>query len=141
MLDAGNGEHPTWTASPPGPGHEDGRPAAEAQEDRGRQIVEALQARARAQGRDPLGEAEQRTVLETVTNLPADVIDRVVAPSGTVAQPTRSVRAARPWEQDFPVSISDVVASAGSATQPAAQSPAAAPAQAGPGVGLTGPRP
>jgi hypothetical protein len=77
-LDTGSGENLTWTAAGPTPDPEDGPAAADAQELRGRQIVEALQARARAEGRDPLAEAEQRTVLETVTNLPADVINRVV---------------------------------------------------------------
>ena len=53
---------------------------AETQERRGRRILEGLQARARAEGRDPLGEAEQRTALEIVTNLPDEIIDRVVQP-------------------------------------------------------------
>ena len=55
-------------------------PGAEALESRGRSIVTALQERARAGGREPLGHDELRTVLETVTNLPADVIDRVIRP-------------------------------------------------------------
>ena len=42
---------------------------------------DALQARARAAGpRSSRPRAELRTVLETVTNLPADVIDRVIRP-------------------------------------------------------------
>jgi len=80
-LDAGNGAEPSPVAAP-----NLGEPAeaatAHAMQQRGRQIVDALQARAQAQGRDPLGEAEQRTVLETVTNLPPEVIDRVVQPGG-----------------------------------------------------------
>ena len=80
VLDPGNGEHLTWAevGPAPGPGEPGSPDLAEAQERRGRQIVAALQERARAQHRGPLFEAEQRTVLETITNLPADVIDRVV---------------------------------------------------------------
>ena len=157
ILDAGNGENLIWTAAGPVPGPEasDGLAGADAQERRGRQIVEALQTRARAQGRDPLGEAEQRTVLETVTNLPADVIDRVVRPgtaAGLVraeqgraatagAATARTARAARPWERDFPLPIGDVVADAGSASQVAASSQAAAPAPAKPQARRAGPRP
>jgi hypothetical protein len=97
------------------------------------QIVAALQARARAEHRVPLGEAEQRTVLETITNLPVDIIDRVVAPANAVplravdtpvhptAAPERS-GTPRPWEHDFPVPIQDVMATASAAetTDPAA---------------------
>ena len=187
-LVAGNGEIATWTADLPVP--DDIQSAVEAQERRGREIVEALQARVRAQGREPLGEAEQRVVLETVTNLPADVIDRVVrlgAASGLVraeqdraataervrasdldaatdltATPradertqnlvaardagasadgatARAARSARPWEQDFPVSIGEVVANAGHAARRASQSSTAIPAQARPSARRTGP--
>jgi hypothetical protein len=45
---------------------------------RGAQIVDALQAQARAQSRDLLCEADQRTVPETITGFPRRVIDRVV---------------------------------------------------------------
>lgn len=157
MLDTGNGQNLTWTAGGPGPGPEtsDGLAGADAQERRGRQIVEALQTRARTQGRDPLGEAEQRTVLETVTNLPADVIDQVVRPStatrlahtGHGRSATAGVatagaaRAARPWERDFPLPIDDVVADAGSASQVAASPPAAAPARGKPQARRGAPRP
>jgi hypothetical protein len=158
VLDAGNGQNLIWTAAGPGPGPgaSDGLAGADAQVRRGRQIVEALQTRARTQGRDPLGEAEQRTVLETVTNLPADVIDRVVHPSTATrlartgqghaaatagAATARTAPAARPWERDFPLPIDDVVADAGSASQVAASSPAAAPARGKPQARRGGPRP
>ena len=109
---------------------------AEAQELRGRQIVAALQERARAQHRGPLGEAEQRTVLETITNLPHDVIDRIVNPAhgavpGAAAAAntgtTRPDPPDRPWQHDFPVPIQDVVAHSANPTpgQPAAASPRA----------------
>jgi hypothetical protein len=175
MLDPGNGETPPWAAAAPDPGREDGQDV-EAQERRGRQIVEALQERARDQGREPLGEAEQRTVLETVTNLPAEVIDRVVRPGpasglaraeqdraataervrasdldtasdltatprtdertqnlagardATATAAGATARAARPWEQDFPMPIGEVVANAARGPRTATASPTAAPA-------------
>ncbi len=132
VLDAGNSENLTWAAADPapGPGESSSLDFAGAQERRGRQIVTALQARARTQRRGPLGEAEQRTVLETITNLPTEVIDRVVrpdSPTGTnrsqdssPAANTSTVdaatahadRTARPWEHDFPIPIRTVMATA-----------------------------
>jgi hypothetical protein len=130
MLDTGNGENLTWTATGPEPvpGGPGDLTAAAAQEQRGRQIIEALQARARAQARDPFGEAEQRTVLETVTNLPDDTIDRIVRAPASSAPPARAARPARPWEQDFPMPVQDVVASAGREGQASAHSATAKPA-------------
>ncbi len=130
VLNAGDGEPVTWAAAAPVPISADSSEAdlAQAHEQRGRQIVAALQARARQQRRDPLSGAEQRTVLEAMTNLPADVIDRVVQPSATrageSAEPASAAvstgRAARPWEHDFPVSIQAVVANADATPQSAA---------------------
>ena len=70
-LDA---ETPVRVTVEHGPGRAgfDAHAAAQAQERRGRQIIDALQEQARAYGRDLLGEAEQRSILETVTNLPPD---------------------------------------------------------------------
>jgi hypothetical protein len=132
LLDPGTGENPVWTPAAPKPDPAGpGLAMAEAQHKRGRQIITALQARARTHHRGPLGEAELRTVLETVTNLPADVIDQIVStPSAAASRTTgtgaavttatpRPGAAARPWEHDFPVPIHDVVAGA----------PAPAPAQ------------
>ena len=139
VLDAGNGENPAWAAAEPSPipGDSGDLTAADAQERRGRQIVDALQAGARAQGGSLLGEAEQRIVLEAVTNLPADVIDRVVRTETA----SRAPRAARPWEQDFPLPINDVVATAASAAKPTPAAPAAASARATPHARPAGPRP
>lgn len=115
-LDAEDGENVPWTAAGPGPGSEDGLAAADAQDRRGRQIVEALQTRAGAQGRGPLGAAEQRTVLETVTNLPADVIDRVVRPDTaaglTRAEQDRAAAAERTRASDLDAA-SDLTATPG----------------------------
>ncbi len=81
MLDAGTSADTGRAADPPAPGSEPtDLTGPEALESRGRSIVTALQERARAGGREPLGEDELRTVLETVTNLPADVIERVIRP-------------------------------------------------------------
>ncbi len=142
VLDAGTGENLTWAAAgPPPPADGPGSPdQPEAQERRGRQIIAALQQRALKQHRDPLGEAEQRTVLETITNLPPGIIDRVVQrgtgraisrlegagaaadPAAADAVTAHAGQTARPWEHDFPVPIQTVMASATGAT---AKNPAA----------------
>jgi hypothetical protein len=143
VLEAGTGENPTWaTPGPePSPGEATAVAAAEAQERRGRKIITALQARAHAQHRGPLGEAEQHTVLEIITNLPADIIDRVVrpdTPAGTSRQgataeansirtQAAAARTARPWEHDFPASIQTVVATATSPPQDRPTAPASSP--------------
>jgi hypothetical protein len=149
VLDAATGENRTWAAAGPAPvPGEPGSPdLAEAQERRGRQIVAALQERAPEQRRGPLGESEQRTVLETITNLPADVIDRVVRtdtlagtsragdavpaanPAGVNASAASAGQAARPWEKDFPVPIQAVVATAANATPVRPAAPARTPGQ------------
>jgi hypothetical protein len=138
-LDAGADENLIWTAAANVPSPSEPGPAvAEAQHRRGRQVITALQARARAQHRGPLGEAELRTVLETITNLPADIIDQILATPSAAASRTRGTAAAvttaapragtaaRPWEHDFPVPIDDVVAGAA----PAPAQPALASARA-----------
>jgi hypothetical protein len=132
-LGVGDGAGIVWTAglphaTPPGPGAD-----AAAQEHRGRQILDTLQARAREQGRGPLGPDEQRTVLETITDLPPQVIDQIVrsrtpSAAGTAAGPG-TARSARPWANDFPMPIRDVVATAAqrgpTSTSPAEPSRAA----------------
>ena len=108
---------------------------AAALEQRGQHIVTALQERARAEGREALGQDELRIMLDTLTNLPAGLIDRLSGPAAgdgharpgldsAATAPAPARRTARPWEHDFPASIHDVVAAA-------AASPAAA---AAPGV-------
>jgi hypothetical protein len=127
VLAAGNSDGQAWAAATPEPGEQSGVAVSEAQQVRGKQIIAALQEQARAHNRGPLGEAEQRTVLETITNLPPDVIDHVVSPgSSAVTNPADASRAAlastsatahhgpadRPWQHDFPIPIQDVVAAA-----------------------------
>jgi len=81
VLDAGTGADAEWTADLSARGSEPADLAdSKAPESRGRSIVTALQERACADGREPLSNDELRTVLEIVTNLPADVIDRVTRP-------------------------------------------------------------
>ena len=126
-LASGNGEGLAWAAAAPEPREQTGVAVADAQQVRGKQIIAALQEQARARHRGPLGEAEQRTVLETITNLPPDVIDHVVSPGSSAAtNPADASRPAltsanaaarggpadRPWQHDFPVPIEDVVAAA-----------------------------
>jgi hypothetical protein len=121
MLGAGDGSGLSWTLGMPDPVAPQPGADVGALEDRGRQILGALQARARAQGRDPLGPDEQRTVLETITDLPPEVIDRIVDPRVRSAPvgPARTgpARSARSWENDFPVPIQEVVATAARSTQ------------------------
>ena len=127
VLAAGNGNDASWAAAAPEPGTPTGGALADAQQVRAKQIIAALQEQARAHHRGPLGEAEQRTVLETITNLPPDVIDNVVSPGhsavtnpadasrpalGSTNATVHHVPADRPWQHDFPVPIQDVVAAA-----------------------------
>ncbi|MBV9449958.1 MAG: hypothetical protein JO345_29120 [Streptosporangiaceae bacterium] len=82
---------------------------------RGLRIVEDIQATARRTGRPPLDEDEQRTTLDSVTNLPTELISEVVSPPRAVG-----VAARQPWQHDFPFPIKDVVAMAAAARQRAA---------------------
>jgi len=82
VLDTGTGTGAARTDDPLAAGSEPGDlPGQETLELRGQSIVTALQERARAEDREPLGQDELRTVLETVTNLPASVIDRITRPA------------------------------------------------------------
>jgi hypothetical protein len=155
-LEPGSGENLARVQSSPDPPSADSASltAADTQERRGRQIADALQARARDQGHEPLGETELHLVLETVTNLPADVIDRVAQGGATphaarrsrvgdvpAGQATAEAQAAQPWKHDFPVPIDEVVASAATAARRTASPAVTAAARAKPSVRHTGPRP
>ena len=128
VLSPGTGAGLAWTAAGPGPDLAE-LGAGQALEQRGRQILDGLQARARAQGRAPLGEDEQRTVLESLTNLPEGVIDQIVQPAAGTAL-RRAGRSDRPWQQDFPVPVQEVVASAARQNQPTVQPAADRPVPA-----------
>jgi hypothetical protein len=126
-LGPGDGTGVAWTLDRPDANASQPEADAAALERRGREILDAFQARSREQGRDPLGVDEQRTVLETITDLPPEVIDRIVRPStvSAAATPSRTgaAKKTRPWQNDFPVPIHDVVATAarnGSAPAPSA---------------------
>ena len=92
----------------------------EAAETRGRAIAARLQARAREEGRNELAPAELATVLETVTNLPADVIERIAghaARDGTAgAQQAGRMTAAQLAAASFPYTAAQSVAAATTAT-------------------------
>jgi len=79
-LTAGTGTDP-GIADTTAPGTETSETPSADLEERGRNIAAALQEQARAEQRDPLGPDELRTVLETITNLPYDVIHRVTRPA------------------------------------------------------------
>jgi hypothetical protein len=84
VLDTGTSTDAARTDDPLAAGSEPGDlPGPETLEARGQSIITALQERARAERREPLGQDELRTVLETVTNLPASVIDRITRPAAT----------------------------------------------------------
>jgi hypothetical protein len=120
MLGSGDGTGLSWALGVPDPVAPQPGADVGALEDRGRQILGSLQARARTQGRDPLGQDEQRTVLETITDLPPEVIDRIVEPQARSASVDPGgpgpARNARPWEHDFPVPIQEVVTAAARST-------------------------
>jgi hypothetical protein len=130
-LEAGNG------ASPSGP-------AVDVLERRGRQIVQALQDQALARGRGPFGEAAQRTVLEAITALPPEVIDRVVQPgTAPTAQPQPGTVAVARENSTTAVGAAAGPAAAavtgGQTSSPAAGRSAAADASAAGAAGM--PRP
>ena len=97
---------------------------AQTQTARGARIVEGMQSRALASDRPLLDPDEQRTALETATNLPPEIIGQVVQ---SAPPPTRPAR--RPWENDSPFSIEEVVAFAAQHPESLA-SPASHPATA-----------
>lgn len=93
-------------------------------EERGQQIIERLQSSARAAGRPELGDDELAMILEAVTNLPEDMIERLTrnAPSGS--QPGREkphTAAAAPATDIDPATATAVTAIAGA--QPTSATP------------------
>ena len=71
---------------PTEPGPHTGADGMNPAELRGRQIIDRLQARARASGRPDLRPDELAMILEAVTNLPSDVIDRLTRQTGMGAR-------------------------------------------------------
>jgi hypothetical protein len=96
----------------------------ELQRRRGVQIIDGMQGKALRAGRLPLSEDEQRVALESVTNLPADLIPEVVSPVPVAPAPRQW-----PWMDDFPFPIKEVMATAAAAKERAARGRAARPQQ------------
>jgi len=90
-----------------------------------RRIVDQLQARARAAGRSELGPDELAIVLETLTNLPEDVIAKLTAADAAASAERTAAQVAA---ESFPYSVAEAVAAAhagspGHPPQPPARSP------------------
>jgi hypothetical protein len=131
-LDNGNGTGLEWAVNAPDVGADGAQATVEA---RGRQIAAALQARARK----PLEPAELRFLLESVTNLPDEVIERITAqgesdsrpadstedasPANGPAANTRPGKSIQPWQREFPIPIRDVVAAAAPSPSPSTNHP------------------
>jgi hypothetical protein len=106
-LEPGNGLGHSWVAAMHGPSREEFEAYQTALQvlRRGSQILHGMHARAARTGLPPLGEDDQRIALENTTSLPAAAISHVVSP-------TR-----RPWQQDFPFPIKEVLAVAAADTR------------------------
>jgi hypothetical protein len=108
-LEPGDGRGYEWAAVVHGPTRfdmEDGQQRA-----RGARILDEIQGRAVRDGGVPLGLEEQRLVLEVTTSLTPRQIAATVRTTAA-ARPSR-----RPWQQDFPFPVRDVVAIAAMAKQ------------------------
>jgi hypothetical protein len=115
-LDAGDACGYQWAAAEHGPtriGMEDWR-----QQQRGAQILEQAQARAIRDGGVPFGVSEQRVMLETTTSLTPRQIAATVRTAPSASAPRR------PWREDFPFPIRDVLAVATAAKQRGQGAPA-----------------
>jgi hypothetical protein len=121
-LQAGNGLGYSWVDQQFGPSREEYEAYTAAMQilRRGSQILHGLQAGAARAGMPPLGDTDQRTVLLNTTNIPEGVISLL---NGT----------RRPWQQDFPFPISEVLAIAqvDTRTQPPTRKKAAVSTQRG----------
>jgi hypothetical protein len=129
-LTRGSGLDHSWAAAEHGPSREEfeAHVTAGKYERRGRQVAWGLQGRAMERDLPPLGEAEQRTALESATNLPVGAIKKLAVPEPPAGRPSR-----RPWVHDFPVPIEQVLAAIaahgtdGRPAVPPARIPAAGP--------------
>ncbi len=104
-LAAGSGDGQSWALQVHGPSREEFETYR--RERRASRTVSQLQARAlRAEGA-LLGADELRDVLERTTNLPPDMIAKV---AGHVVCPTAGPATRRPWEDEFPFPMPEVLA-------------------------------
>jgi hypothetical protein len=102
VLNPGDGHGYKWAATVYGPsrsGMEDAQ-----QRQRGVRILEQVQDRAIRDGRVPLTRDEQRVALEATTSLTPRQIAATVQATPAAPAPRR------PWQQDFPFPIRDVLA-------------------------------
>ena len=106
-LARGSGLDHSWVATEHGPSREEfeAYQAATKHIRRGRNITLGLQGRALSARKPPPGEDEQRLALESATTLPAELIEKVLRPAPAMTTPSR-----RPWAQDFPLPIEQVLA-------------------------------
>lgn len=126
-LSAGDGLGHSWVAAEHGPTRAEweAHVMADAQTQRARAILQEAQDQARTHRRGKLGETERRLRLETTTNLPPRIID-AAAHRDLPARPGNR-RPGKPWAQDFPMPIDQVLAAV--AGPRSADPPAQLPAQ------------
>ena len=121
-LQAGNGLGYSWVDQQFGPSREEYESYTAAMQilRRGSQILHGLQADAARAGMPSLGDTDQRTVLLNTTNIPETAIPLLTG-------------ARRPWQEDFPFPISEVlaIAEADTRTQPSTRKKAAVSTQRG----------
>jgi hypothetical protein len=108
-LDPGDGFGYQWAATVYGPTRFEMEDAQQRQ--RGAQILEQIQDQALRDGRMPLTLDEQRVALETTTSLTPRQIAVTVQTASAAPAPRR------PWRQDFPFPIRDVLAVAAAAKE------------------------
>jgi hypothetical protein len=76
---------------------------------RGQHIIESIQARARAARRPELGSEELAMVLEAVTNLPGDVIDKLTRQAATEDRAHADPSPAELAAESFPITATDAI--------------------------------
>jgi hypothetical protein len=95
-----------------------------AAEQRGQEIIDRIQARARAGHRPEPGSDELAMILEAITNLPEDLIDKLTGrPPEADASAERSP--SQVAAESFPVTVADTVAAAVAGTPDPAHAPVA----------------
>jgi hypothetical protein len=115
-LEPGTGHGFEWVSVVHGPTRADLE--AERQRERGVRILDGIQRRAFREGAVPLDQDEQRLTLEATTSLTPRQIATTVRPA-----PAASAQR-RPWRQDFPFPIHDVLAVAAAAKERGQAAPA-----------------
>jgi hypothetical protein len=110
-LEPGNGLGHEWVSVVHGPTRAD--VTAERQRERGAGILDGIQSQAIRDGGVPLDQDEQRVALEVTTSLtPGQIAAAVQAAPALATSASR-----RPWRQDFPFPIHDILAVAAAAKE------------------------